>query len=172
MGDRPDNQQFDKGIDMCWSRAMERGAGPAPYQPATGYTAWLLKRAERRAAASMYDELRGLGLTPAQFGVLAALVRLQRASLAELARSQFVSPQAMTGLVAALERQGYIDRDARASARVVHASLTRRGRQVFEEATRRVTAVEAAMTAGLTEAAVARLDELLGRCVQAFPTRP
>ena len=45
---------------------------PGEYQPQTGYTSWLLKRAERRAAASLYDSLRELGLTPSQYGVLGA----------------------------------------------------------------------------------------------------
>jgi DNA-binding MarR family transcriptional regulator len=149
---------------------MDAGPGPDAYEPHTGYTAWLLKRTERRAAASMYDELRGLGLTPAQFGVLAALRQLERASLAELARTQFVTPQAMTGLVAGLERLGYVRRRERAS-RVSEAALTPRGRAAFKEAARRVRAVDEAMTSGLAVDEVVALRELLARCIDAFGAR-
>ena len=55
------------------------------YQPQVGHTSWILKRAERAAASVLYDRLRELGLTPSQYGVLQALVRLEKASSAELA---------------------------------------------------------------------------------------
>ena len=80
------------------------------YEPEVAYTSWLLKRAERAAGAALYDALRDLGITPSQYGVMQALVRLEKASSAELARAVFVTPQAMTGLIAGLERQGYIRR--------------------------------------------------------------
>jgi len=150
------------------AREVAQGAGA--YEPETGYTAWLLKRTERRAAASMYDELRGIGLTPAQFGVLAALHQLEQASLAELARTQWVTPQAMTGLVAGLERLGYLrrrDQDSRTSP----ATLTPRGRAAFEAGVDRVRAIDETMTSGLTAEEVVRLRELLARCVEAFDGR-
>jgi DNA-binding MarR family transcriptional regulator len=146
---------------------MDAGQRPDAYEPETGHTAWLLKRTERRAAASMYDTLRSLGLTPAQFGVLAALRQLERASLAELARTQFVTPQAMTGLVAGLERLGYLRRREQ-TTRVSEAVLTARGRATFDEAARRVRAVDETMTAGLTLEEVVILRELLVRCIEAF----
>jgi DNA-binding MarR family transcriptional regulator len=151
---------------------MEAGPppGPDPYEPETGYTAWLLKRTERRAAASMYDELRALGLSPAQFGVLAALRQLERATLAELARTQFVTPQAMTGLVAGLERLGYLRRREQAT-RVTLAALTPRGRTAFEAAAARVRAVDETLTAGLTPDEAACLRDLLSRCIEAFAGR-
>jgi DNA-binding MarR family transcriptional regulator len=149
---------------------MDAGDGPDAYEPETGYTAWLLKRTERRAAASMYDELRAFGLTPAQFGVLAALRQLERASLAELARTQFVTPQAMTGLVAGLERMGYLRRREQAP-RLSQAALTARGRAVFEAAAIRVRSVDETLTAGLAPDDVAGLRKLLSRCIEAFARR-
>jgi DNA-binding MarR family transcriptional regulator len=145
--------------------------GSDTYEPETGYTAWLVKRAERRAAASMYDELRALGLTPAQFGVLAALRQLGRATLAELARTQFVTPQAMTGLVAGLERLGYVRRRDQTPARITLAALTARGRAAFDAAALRVRAVDDTLTSGLAADEVADLRRLLERCLDAFDGR-
>jgi DNA-binding MarR family transcriptional regulator len=138
------------------------------YRPQTGYTSWLLKRAERRAAASLYDSLRELGLTPSQYGVLGALSRLERASSADLARTQFVTPQAMTRLVTGLERLGYIRRKPHQTPRIVEATLTPSGRRVFEEATRRVVAIDAEMTGSLSADEAEQLRRLLTRCVDAF----
>jgi DNA-binding MarR family transcriptional regulator len=137
-------------------------------RPRVGRTAWILKRAERTAAAALYDTLRDLELTPSQYGVLQALVRMQKASSADLARACFVTPQAMTGLVAGLERQGYIVRKPRRSSRVIEATVTAVGRRVFDDATERVQRVEADLTSGLSAAEVEQLRALLERCVHAL----
>jgi DNA-binding MarR family transcriptional regulator len=134
------------------------------YQPRVGYTAWLLKRTERNAAAALYDRLRDLGLTPSQYGVLQALVRLERASSAELARALFVTPQAMTGLVAGLERQGHITRKPLQSSRVIEATVTPLGYEVHREATIRVEQVDRLMTSLLSTTEIAALRAALERC--------
>jgi DNA-binding MarR family transcriptional regulator len=150
---------------------MEGGPSPRTYEPETGYTAWLLKRTERLAAASMYDELRAVGLTPAQFGVLAALHQVGPASLAQLARTQCVTPQAMTGLVAGLERLGHLRRRDPTQTGVSRATLTPRGRAAFDDAAVRVRAVDDTLTSGLAADEVAGLRELLERCIDAFGGR-
>jgi DNA-binding MarR family transcriptional regulator len=128
----------------------------------------MLKRAERTAAAALYDELRELGLTPSQYGVLQVLVRMEKASSADLARACFVTPQAMTGLVAGLERQGYIKRKPLLSSRVIEAKVTTVGRRVFDEATQRVRGVEAELTSLLSTDEAETLRLLLERCVLAL----
>jgi DNA-binding MarR family transcriptional regulator len=128
----------------------------------------MLKRAERTAAAALYDTLRDLGLTPSQYGVLQALVRMEKASSADLARACFVTPQAMTGLVAGLDRQGYILRKPRRSSRVIEATVTALGRRVFDEATERVQRVEDELTAPLSVEEAEQLRSLLERCVEAL----
>lgn len=128
----------------------------------------MIKRTERAAYASIYDSLRDLGLTPSQYAVLQALVRLKVASSAELARACFVTPQAMTGLVGGLERQGYISRTPLASSRVIEATATPLGLEVFEEATRRVEAFDTLLTSRLSSAEVVLLQDALARCVDAL----
>ena len=140
------------------------------YQPEVAYTAWLVKRAERAVGAALFDGLRDLGLTPSQYGVLQALVRLERASSAELARAVFVTPQAMTGLVAGLERQRYIQRKPLKSSRVIEATLTRLGRRVFDDATERVKQIDVQLVSLLTDAEVSALRSALEHCVDAFET--
>ncbi|MFD0636288.1 MarR family winged helix-turn-helix transcriptional regulator [Catenulispora yoronensis] len=100
-----------------------RGHRPVRYRPSTGYLPWLLTMCDRELARHMTRLLAELDLTEAQYGVLQALVHLRRASSATLARSVSVTPQAMVGLVAALERKGYITREF---GRGPAASSTRR----------------------------------------------
>ncbi len=141
---------------------------PNQYEPRVGHTSWLLKRAERAVGAALYDVLRDLGITPSQYGVMQALARLEKASSAELARAVFVTPQAMTGLVAGLERQGFVKRKPLKSSRVIEATLTPVGRRIFDEATARVTKVDMQLTSLLTDDAVEQLQRSLRNCVVAF----
>jgi DNA-binding MarR family transcriptional regulator len=138
------------------------------YEPEIAHTSWLLKRAERAVGAALYDALRDLGITPSQYGVMQALVRLEKASSAELARAVFVTPQAMTGLVAGLERQGYIRRKPLKSSRVIEATLTPVGRRVFAEATARVAKIDMQLTSLLTDDDVGHLQRSLRNCVDAL----
>ena len=146
------------------------------YTPRVGRTSWLIKRAERAAYATIAEALRDLGLTPSQYAVLQALVRLKVASSAELARACFVTPQAMTGLVSGLERQGYISRKPLASSRVIEATATDVGITVYEDATERVSKFDAQLTGRLSTAEVASLQSALERCIDALeegmPERP
>jgi DNA-binding MarR family transcriptional regulator len=141
---------------------------PDKYTPQVGRTSWLIKRTERAAYATIADALRDLGLTPSQYAVLQALVRLKVASSAELARACFVTPQAMTGLVSGLERQGYISRKPLASSRVIEATATDLGVRVYEDATARVSAFDIQLTSRLSAAEVALLQDALERCVDAL----
>ena len=138
------------------------------YRPRIGYTAWILKRAERSVASLLYDRLRDLGLTPSQYGALQVLVRLETASSAELARALFVTPQAMTGLVAGLERQGYITRKPIQSSRVIEATVTPLGHRVHDEASTRVEQIDALMTSLLSENELHALRHSLEACVDAI----
>jgi DNA-binding MarR family transcriptional regulator len=135
------------------------------YRPRVGYTSWLLKRFERLVASLLYDRLRDLGLTPSQYGALQVLIRLEKASSAELARALFVTPQAMTGLVAGLERQGYITRKPLQSSRVIEAAVTPLGQKVHDEATTRVEQIDALMTAALSDDDSTALRGMLEMCI-------
>lgn len=135
------------------------------YRPRVGYTSWLLKRFERSVASLLYDRLRDLGLTPSQYGALQVLIRLEKASSAELARALFVTPQAMTGLVAGLERQEYITRKPLQSSRVIEAAVTPLGQKVHDEATTRVEQINTLMTAALSEQDAEALRRMLEVCI-------
>jgi DNA-binding MarR family transcriptional regulator len=96
------------------------------------------------------------------------LMRMEKASSADLARACFVTPQAMTGLVAGLESQAYIARKPLTSSRVIEATVTALGKRVFNEATERVERVEAQLTASLSDGEITQLRTLLERCVEAL----
>jgi DNA-binding MarR family transcriptional regulator len=138
------------------------------YRPQVGYTSWLLKRTERSVASLLYDRLRDLGLTPSQYGALQVLIRLEKASSADLARALFVTPQAMTGLVAGLERQGYITRKPLVSSRVIEATVTPLGQKVHDEASARVEQIDGLMTSLLSDRELRVLRSALERCVDAL----
>jgi DNA-binding MarR family transcriptional regulator len=141
---------------------------PDKYTPQVGRTSWLIKRTERAAYATIAEALRDLGLTPSQYAVLQALVRLKVASSAELARACFVTPQAMTGLVGGLERQGYISRKPLASSRVIEAAATPLGIKVYEDATARVSAFDMQLTSRLTPEEIGLLQNALERCIDSL----
>jgi DNA-binding MarR family transcriptional regulator len=143
---------------------MESGG----YEPDVAYTLWLLKRAERAVGAALYEALRDLGITPSQYGVLQALVRLGKASSADLARAVFVTPQAMTGLVLSLERQGFLRRKPLRSSRVIEATLTAVGRRLFDEASARVVKIDIQLTSLLSDADLAHFKRSLVVCVDSF----
>ena len=60
-------------------------------------------------------------------------------------------PSSVTGLLQALERQGYIERRAGEDARVKCVALTERGKEVADECSRFVQKTEDAMRRGLSE---------------------
>ena len=100
-----------------------------------GRITWLVKLAEREVGRELDRELRHTGLTKSQFGVLQALMHLEQASSAALARTVFVTPQAMVGIVAGLERKGFIRRkSSKVSARAIDATVTAAGKSVYAEA--------------------------------------
>ena len=140
-------------------------AQEAAYRPANGYLAWLLTRANRELGRQIDRVLDEVDLTEAQYGVLQALVHLKTASSATLARSVQVTPQAMVGLVAALERKGYITRTSHPGAgRVIATSVTPVGQEAFDTAKRRIRALERNVRKALTDEeydeVVTRLEKL------------
>ena len=115
-----------------------------------GRVTWLIKLAEREVGKELDRELRHTGLTKSQFGVLQALMHLERASSAALARTVFVTPQAMVGIIAGLERKGLIRRrSSKVSARAIDASVTAQGKVVYSDAERMVRNVDEMLADGV-----------------------
>lgn len=114
-----------------------------PYRPRHGLVAWLMQRTERDLTSMLDRELRPTGLTFSQFGVLQALVELEPTSSAQVARAMLVSPQAMVGLVATLERKNYIRRRTGVAAgRTLETTVTPAGQRAYERAAAIVARVD------------------------------
>ena len=134
------------------------------YEPTVAHLPWELKRAERQAARAVDSKLRGTGLTKSQFGVIQALAHMRKASSAELARTVFVTPQAMVGLITALERKGYIERtQSPESARIIDARLTAAGRAAHKRAAAALESIDAQLSSEFSQNEVAKFSRLLNR---------
>jgi DNA-binding MarR family transcriptional regulator len=134
-----------------------------------GRITWLVKLAEREVGKELDRELRHTGLTKSQFGVLQALIHLQRASSAALARTVFVTPQAMVGIVAGLEQKGLIRRrSSKVSARAIDATVTAQGKAVYAEAERMVRKVDDVLAQEFTGRELEQYAEYLERTIGAM----
>jgi DNA-binding MarR family transcriptional regulator len=134
------------------------------YEPSVAHLPWELKRAERAAARLLDTKLRGTGLTKSQFGVIQALAHMRKASSAELARTVFVTPQAMVGLITTLERKGYIERSqSEVSARIIDARLTAAGRAAWRRASASLAEIDDLLTEEFSQAEVVRFSRFLTR---------
>lgn len=134
-----------------------------------GRVTWLVKLAEREVGKELDRELRHTGLTKSQFGVLQALIHLERASSAALARTVFVTPQAMVGIIAGLERKGLIRRrSSKVSARAIDATVTAQGKAVYAEAERMVRNVDDMLAAEFTSEELDLYADFLERTITAM----
>jgi DNA-binding MarR family transcriptional regulator len=131
----------------CMSERLTTSEGPIPRPDADlGY---LFRLAHQRFRALMDSELKDLGLSAQDYGILSLFRTRPELSTSELARISQVTRQTMHTSVLSLEAAGLIERSAR-NQRVVLVRATKRGRQCLEKATRRVRAVEHAALANLS----------------------
>ena len=146
------------------------GTDQGDYRPREfGRITWLVKLAEREVGRELDRELRHTGLTKSQFGVLQALMHLERASSAALARTVFVTPQAMVGIVAGLERKGFIRRkSSKVSARAIDATVTAAGKTVYAEGVRMIRNVDDILAKEFSDTELEQLDEFLERMIDAM----
>lgn len=130
--------------------------GPAPEQ----IVSWAIVQAGHVAAARFRRGLDRVGVTPTEFGILLQLDLHPGMSNGEIARVALVTPQAMSGLLAGLQRLGYVDRDDSAGhGRRMPARLSAEGRQILRRCAEAVADVEAAL--GLTPDEARQLNHLL-----------
>jgi DNA-binding MarR family transcriptional regulator len=119
--------------------------------PLLGYR---LKLAQHALHRRMDDALRPLGLSPAQYAVLAELNVRPDQTNADLAERAFLTPQSMQGVLAGLESRGMVVRHPdRHHGRRLLAALTPDGHAAAETANREVLRVEV-----ILESAVAPCD--------------
>lgn len=134
--------------------------------------AWIgygLKVAQHRLRQRLEAELAGTGVSASQNAVLLAIGDNPRISNAELARTAFVTPQSMQGILVTLERDGFIVRTPHpAHGRIIMTELTSKGRKAAEAGLLAAEAAERKMLSGLTHDESKVLGHLLQRCVAAL----
>lgn len=128
---------------------------------------YVLKRAQHALRMNMDRALQPTGLTTPQYSVMCALEAESGMSNARLARAAFVTAQTMQAVLANLEREEIVKREADpANARILRASLTARGSELLCRAHRAVAVVEDRMVAAVGEEAIEPLAETLHRCAE------
>jgi DNA-binding MarR family transcriptional regulator len=100
--------------------------------------AWIrLLRVHKTLLAEVRDEMQG-DVTLPRFDLLSNLDREDGQTLAALSRHMLVTAGNLTGLVDRAERDGLVERRADAhDRRATHVHLTKRGRKLFDDASRR-----------------------------------
>jgi DNA-binding MarR family transcriptional regulator len=102
-----------------------------------------LKHASLTSRAALEAEFGRLGLTVTQFLTLAHIEGSSDISSAELARRSYVTPQAMTTIVARMEAAGLIRRTpANGGGRVISLALTPEGERLLEQGRVHAVAIE------------------------------
>ncbi|MBJ3777361.1 MarR family winged helix-turn-helix transcriptional regulator [Acuticoccus mangrovi] len=129
--------------------------------PLLGYR---LKLAQHALHRRMEEALRPLGLSPAQYAVLAELNARPDQTNADLAERAFITPQSMQGVLTKLEGSGLVERrqDARHGRRQL-ARLTGEGRLKAEAANAAVMRVEDLLEAAVHPACVQDAVDLMNR---------
>lgn len=124
-----------------------------------------LKKTQHALRLHMDEVLKILNLTTPQYAVLAQLELKPGISNATLARSAFITPQTMHGIVSNLEKRGLLKRKSDTShGRILCTELTDQGHKVVKQAHDMICTVEARMLATVSEEHKALLEKLLLEC--------
>jgi DNA-binding MarR family transcriptional regulator len=135
-------------------------------EPRISYVVARLERAIRR---TINDRVSEHGLTVLQYTTLSVLGRRGELSNAQLARRAYMSPQAMSEVIEALEGKGLIKRVQHPNHRRVYpATLTAKGKKVLAACEAQIDELEAEMLAGLSASDRRRLREGLISAVRAL----
>jgi DNA-binding MarR family transcriptional regulator len=133
---------------------------------------YLVKRLELAVRSQLDKATSEVGLTTPQYAALSSLLVRPGSTSAQLARMSFVSPQAMNEMIATLERNGLIRREASPHHRKQRLIfLTEHGLACLRQCEERADHVEERMFAGLTADEQQTLARLLRTCADAL-TRP
>ncbi|MBA4328704.1 MAG: MarR family transcriptional regulator [Polaromonas sp.] len=123
---------------------------------------FLLRRAHQISAAVFEDECRGVGLTPAQFGVLSVLRASPGLDQSSLARALGFDKVTVLRVLRGLETRGLIARaPAPASRRNLAISLSDTGLELLKQAQEPAERAYNRLMAPLDEAQQAQLVDLL-----------
>ncbi len=145
---------------------LENSVQPTAIPPALGkWTATLLSRAAQRLRDRFEERVADLGLRSKQYGVL-ILLQDEPLTQIEIARSLEVDRTTMVSLIDDLVRLELVERAPHPEDRRAHAvTLTAKGREVLEVATRAVDEVEAECLAPLSPAERTQLRHLLQQII-------
>jgi len=129
----------------------------------------MVKRAEVAIRARLDLICRDYDVTATQYVSLSVLRVHPGMSSAQLAVRSFVTPQSANQMVAALERQGYIERSPdEKNRRILRTSLTAKGRRLLERIDKKASTFEAQMLSRLSDDEQRELRRLLQSCIESM----
>ena len=130
---------------------------------------YVIARLERALRAAINDRVKPHGLTTLQYTTLSLLGTRGELSNAQLARRSYMTPQAMSEVIEALESKGLIRRDPHPNHRRIYpAALTAKGRKVLGECDRAVDELEEQVLRDLSPAERAGLADGLMAAVRSL----
>jgi DNA-binding MarR family transcriptional regulator len=130
---------------------------------------YVIARLERALRAAINDRVKPHGLTTLQYTTLSLLGARGELSNAQLARRSYMTPQAMSEVIEALESKGLIRRDPHPNHRRIYpAALTAKGRTVLGECDRAVDELEEQVLRDLSPAERAGLADGLMTAVRSL----
>ena len=136
---------------------------PTRVAPRVSYVIGRLDRALRREIGAL---VAPHGLSVPQYTALSILRDRAGLSNAQLARRSYVTPQSMSEVIAALERDGLVARSPAANhGRVLETQVTEAGLEVLARCDAAVNEMENRMLADLDGAAREELLQALTECV-------
>lgn len=139
------------------------------YRGPNGRLGYLLRQAQQALWIALEAELRPLGISASQFGVLRLVEVEPGATGADLAHTSMFSPQATQEILVVLEAAGFIDREYdERDRRIRRTFLAKKGARVLAEAHRRAIALEERMVAGLSQRQNQELKKALVHVAQAL----
>ena len=121
-----------------------------PFPQPNANLGYLFRLAHQRFRALLENELKDLGLSAQEYGILSVFWRSAELSVSELARISQVTRQTMHTSILGLEAAGLVERSAK-NQRVVLVHLTNRGDERLQAATHRVRAAEHAALSDLSD---------------------
>jgi DNA-binding MarR family transcriptional regulator len=140
------------------------------FDPATLRGLLALRATAQRVENALGSWFMDAGLTPQKFGVLIVLqAEAEPISLSDLRRYLGTTQANVTGLVAGLERDGFIDRKASTKdRRVSYISLSRSGKRIVQSMLPEYFAKSKAAMRALTQNEKKLLVELLTKVARGF----
>jgi DNA-binding MarR family transcriptional regulator len=131
---------------------------------------YLIRRLQYKAYVHLEAALQPLGVTAAQFRIIAALEHHERRSSAELSRMFAVKPQTMIKQIALLEAKQLINRTVAAdNKRVLEVALTPHGAAVLEHCNEAAMKLETKLFAPLAKEDLGQFRTILTTLLSSLP---